>query len=89
MPFKIYRISDLPFQFLGIGITVIPLPDGRVVVNRLLNGGPAMRLGNIEPRDQIVSVNGLRVSSVEMLSEVVQNSPKSVTLVIKPRSSKS
>nr|XP_026692655.1 uncharacterized protein LOC100178268 isoform X1 [Ciona intestinalis] len=73
----------------GIGITVIPLSDGKVVVNRVLEGGPAMRLGVIQPRDQIVAANGNRVTSVEMLSEVVRNSPVSVTLIIKPRITKS
>uniref|UniRef100_H2Y4S2 PDZ domain-containing protein n=1 Tax=Ciona savignyi TaxID=51511 RepID=H2Y4S2_CIOSA len=73
----------------GIGITVIPLSDGKIVVNRVLDGGPAMRLGGINPRDQIVAANGLRVTSVEMLSEVVRDSPESVTLLIKPRICKS
>ena len=75
-------------MFEGIGITVIPLNDGRVVVNRVLENGPARKLGTIQPRDQILSANGRAVTSVEMLSEIVQASSDAVTLIVKPRISK-
>ncbi|CAK8679746.1 unnamed protein product [Clavelina lepadiformis] len=91
MTSKEYRSVTLPnhrSSGIGIGLTVIPLQDGRVVVNRVLEGGPAMRLGIIQPRDQIISANGIRVTSVEMLSHVVKNSPESVTLMVKPRIAK-
>lgn len=57
-------------------------------MNRVLDGGPAMHLGLIRPHDQILSANGRPVTSVEMLSDVVRNSPESVTLIVKPRISK-
>lgn len=67
---------------LGIGITVIPLDDGRVVVNRLLQGGPAVRHGEIFPGDEIVSANGKLITSIEMLSDIVRNS-SSIRLLVK------
>jgi len=73
---------------IGIGITVIPLADGSVAVNRVIQGGAAMQIGGIRPRDHIISANGLQVSSVQMLSEVVRNSGESVTLVVRPCNNK-
>jgi len=73
---------------IGIGITVIPLSDGSVAVNRVIQGGSAMLVGGIKPRDHIISANGLQVSSVQMLSEVVRNSGESVTLVVRPCNNK-
>jgi len=73
---------------IGIGITVISLPDGSVAVNRVLKGGAAAQIGGIRPRDHIISANGLQVSSVEMLSQVVRNSGESVTLVVRPCTNK-
>jgi len=74
---------------LGIGITVVPLNDGRIVVNRILEGGSAMKLGGIQSRDQIISANGHAISSVEMLLNIVRTSTDTVTLVVKPRIVKS
>lgn len=74
---------ELLFLHLGIGITVIPA-DGKVVVNRILEDGPAARLHVLQPRDEIVIANSQPVTGVEMLSEIVRQSPDSVTLIVKP-----
>lgn len=67
---------------MGIGITVVPVDDGRVLVNRLLTNGPAQRHGEVQPGDEIVSCNGKLVTSVAMLSAHLRKS-SSIRLVLK------
>ena len=55
------------------------------MVNRILEGGSAMKLGGIQSHDQIISANGQAITSVEMLLHIVRTSSDTVALVVKPR----
>lgn len=49
---------------VGVGIEVEVTPNGRVLVRRLENGGPAQRCGAVEVGDDIVAVDGQDIASI-------------------------
>lgn len=65
-----YILEDLVREETGggLGMAIRELDDGRVIVNYIVEGGPADEAG-IELRDEIVSINGVPID--EAISAVV------------------
>jgi len=66
----------------GIGISVRDTHDGRVFINRLIDGSVADFHGDIYPGDEIVLMNGRLISNVKMFQDIL-NSSSSIRLQIR------
>lgn len=50
-------------EFKGVGVVLQQTPDGTILVNSLISGGPAAKSGLVQPNDIIVEIDGKSVAS--------------------------
>lgn len=69
----------------GIGCTIKNV-GGAIFVNRIIPDGPVAISGVLRPGDQIVDINGIKISgsSIEKIKEVIKQSPEYVVCTVKP-----
>ena len=69
----------------GIGCTIKNV-GGAIYVSRIIPDGPVATTGVLRPGDQIIDVNGNKVSecSIEQIKEIITSSPDHIVCTVKP-----
>lgn len=69
----------------GIGCTIKNV-GGAIFVSRIIPDGPVATTGVLRPGDQIIDVNGNKVSecSIEKIKEIITSSPDHIVCTVKP-----
>ena len=69
----------------GIGCTIKNV-GGAIFVSRIIADGPVATSGVLRPGDQIIDINGTKVSHtpIEKIKDVIRNSPDYVVCTVKP-----
>lgn len=64
-PTEAYEMKvRLEKEFEGIGVVLQEASDGSVVVNQVVQGGPAARSGQIIPKDHIIAIDGVELKGL-------------------------
>eukprot|EP00794_Sanderia_malayensis_P011988 gene11988-13226_t len=69
----------------GIGCTIKNV-GGAIFVNRIIPDGPVAISGVLRPGDQIIDINGIRISGspIEKIKDVIRQSPDYLVCTVKP-----
>ena len=69
----------------GIGCTIKNV-GGAIFVSRIIADGPVATTGVLRPGDQIIDINGTRVSHtpIEQIKEIIRSSPDYIVSTVKP-----
>ena len=79
--------TSLEKQFEGVGVVLREGVDG-IYIDSLVNGGPAMRSGKVEPGDQIIAIDGVPTDDMtytEVLKAMKGHEGKGLALSLKRR----
>jgi len=69
----------------GIGCTIKNVA-GAIFVSRIIPDGPVATSGVLRPGDQIIDINGARVSEcpIEKIKDIIRSSPEYIVCTVKP-----
>lgn len=79
------RITIKKDTKFGIGCTIKNV-GGAIYVSRIIPDGPVATSGVLRPGDQLIDINGFRVSEcpIERIKDIIKSSPEYIVCTVKP-----